>query len=306
MGIPVKSGYWISRFLDYRRSRLLWAQYLPLAFFIALSSLASADSLTRSALDWPLRLYLWILAFLLITQFRLWDDLADLKVDRCNHPERVLCRVKATFPFWIAVMVLAVMNISGLAELENLLGIQATSDFLIRIPWQMASMFSVLMLWYMAWYAWHAKFSENYGFDSQPGLFRSLANLIKYPAFVIILASHLFASAGRLAVLAGLVFFVFSAYELIHDHRLTTSAGAQWLLQGSFFALSILAVSAIRLVDAGWTEAILLSLAMAAMISCFVRFDSQNGSSKAILSKTLKQGKWLFFWGLLFDICLLF
>jgi hypothetical protein len=123
---------------------------------------------------------------------------------------------------------------------------------------------------------------------------------------VIILASHLFASAGRLAVLAGLVFFVFSAYELIHDHRLTTSAGAQWLLQGSFFALSILAVSAIRLVDAGWTEPILLSLAMAAMMCCFVRFDSQDRNFKNIYSKTFKQGKWLFIWGLLFDSCLLF
>jgi hypothetical protein len=301
MGMPVKFGYWISQFLDYRRSRLPWTRYLPLSFFVVLSSLASAESREKMSLGWTIPLYLWILALSLIAQFRLWDDLADLKADRGNYPERVLCRVESSAPFGMAVIVLAALNISGLVAVEALLAIKTSPGYLIATPWQTPSMLALLMLWYTAWYACRGKYSQH----APPPLFRSLANLIKYPAFVIILAAHLFTSGARLTLAAAMVFLVFCAYELLHDHRLAALGGACRLMQGVFLALSIIAICSFRLAGAWQSKTALIVLALVALC-CFVRFGNKEGGFDSFFPRALKRGKWIFVWGLLFDISLVF
>jgi 4-hydroxybenzoate polyprenyltransferase len=97
-----------SELVAYARERLcvwrigaLWLLVTALCY-AASPSLASREAVVVA-----------LLAALLITQFRLWDDIADRDHDRSVHPERVL--VNTVFPgVYRLAVVIATMPIAGL------------------------------------------------------------------------------------------------------------------------------------------------------------------------------------------------
>jgi hypothetical protein len=104
-------------------------QRLPLRVFLTASVLLGLAAQATSGFD-PTR---WLmdagLAFLLLAQFRLWDDLADRDRDSRAHPERVLVRTPHVMRFVSACLLLASANLvasatfGGADSLAILLGL---------------------------------------------------------------------------------------------------------------------------------------------------------------------------------------
>lgn len=79
----------ILNFLSYFRERMRPAVFGPVVLLLTIAACWSAHALHLSAFACAL-----ILMALIVTQFRLWDDLADRERDRATHPDRVLVRAK--------------------------------------------------------------------------------------------------------------------------------------------------------------------------------------------------------------------
>ena len=79
----------ILTFLAYFRERMRPAVFGPVVLLLAFAACWSAHALNLSGFACAL-----ILMTLIVTQFRLWDDLADRERDRVTHPDRVLVRAK--------------------------------------------------------------------------------------------------------------------------------------------------------------------------------------------------------------------
>lgn len=187
------SKSWIGELIQYTRSRLVRFRMLALvALLLTATWIASApDSLGTAVRD------LVLAAFLLIP-FRLWDDLADIDRDRTRDPTRVLTRSTRTGRYRILAgsfaaihVVLVAWTRSGLA-LICLLGIHL-----------------VLLVWYAVprRREWEI---VNYH-----------VVLLKYPAFVFVLA-HRSDSAQQAGILvAGIVaYLILCIHEVWHDTRL--------------------------------------------------------------------------------------
>ena len=89
--MSASSTDWIARYL---RSRMPLARLVPLALFLAAVSLV--DPIDRRLSTLGLRA---LVAFLLVVELRLWDDLEDRARDGALHPERVLVRAPGARPF---------------------------------------------------------------------------------------------------------------------------------------------------------------------------------------------------------------
>jgi hypothetical protein len=160
---------------------------VALAFYVEVPSDA-LDALARTGL-----------ALLLIAQFRLWDDLADRGYDRVHHATRVLVRSGATGWFWAAFALLSVAAVgavgalrSGPAALQVYLGLMVLLAGVYHGPLHL------------------------------PRLIRAQLVLLKYPAFVLLLAAPGFSTP---ALLAGTVaYLVLSVFEWYDDPGLRRSA----------------------------------------------------------------------------------
>ena len=76
--------------MNYLRERYPFRFFLPLA--AAFTAAAFVDGMPRGQAD----IFLcWVVAFSMVFQFRLWDDLGDLPYDRIHHSQRVLCRASS-------------------------------------------------------------------------------------------------------------------------------------------------------------------------------------------------------------------
>jgi hypothetical protein len=133
---------------------------------------------------------------LLVLQFRLWDDLEDRARDRVTHPERLLVRGPAT-PYRRALVCLALANVA-------LCGIEG---------WPAAVEVAFLdLVFYLAYRRIRRHVPD--------GVWRYSIPLIKYPAFVIVLATLLGApQRGRLAAAALVAYSTASGYEALHGRR---------------------------------------------------------------------------------------
>lgn len=194
----------------WRATRLPWIRFGLLALLVAWA--ASVDI----AFDPYALATRFVLAFMLIAQFRLWDDLADRARDRIEHPNRVLARIENVRAFVVACAVLGATNalalhacggpatVAGLALLSSAVG---------------------------AWYRFHTGRSAVHAH----------VLLLKYPVFVFLLASP-FAAASTLALAAVSVYSAICAFELLdasgakrgcsrllaaHGGALTIAASAQ-------------------------------------------------------------------------------
>jgi hypothetical protein len=143
--------------------------------------------------------YTTALSALLLLQFRLWDDLEDRAHDRTMHPERLLVRTPAT-PYRRALVGLALANVA-LCGLEG--GSAAIEVALLDL------------VFYLAYRRTRRLVSA--------GVWRYSILLIKYPAFVVVLAALIGApQRARLAVAALAAYSTACGYETIHGRRRCT------------------------------------------------------------------------------------
>ncbi len=168
----------------WRAQRLPLARYVPLAMLIAWAACGSAIATARG-------LALTGLALSLIAQCRLWDDLVDRHRDRSAHPERLLAAGGTMDGYVNAVIVLGAVNAIALALL---------------LAWPHAlgalTLFAALALWYRRHRA--------------RGLVHAHVLLLKYPAFVLLLAGSPFANQTLAAALT--VYAAMCAFEIMDAH----------------------------------------------------------------------------------------
>ena len=178
--------------LQYRRERLPLRLVLTVALLLTMTAafVSVATSLQRLASD-------WMLAILLVCQFRLWDDLHDVDSDRIKHPHRVLCRQTSLRQFQLAVVILFVIN--------------STAIFASR-AFNTAIVFVATNIVFFIWYHKLRSFFP-------PSMNTSFV-LSKYPAFLFLLVNG---SESRqkvfLAIAMIIVFAAACAYEVIHNMR---------------------------------------------------------------------------------------
>lgn len=192
------------------RERFSLLRFGPLALLLGLAASAGAgwprvDRFGRDAL----------LALLLLLQFRLWDDLADLPRDRLVHSERVLCRVASLRSFRAAVIGLGVASALVLAwpqpNVAGLLG------------------FAALNVGFFLWYRGPGQRRSGTAFGAH-------VVLLKYPAFVALLRGPGRPLDGALALAAAALYLALCVHELLDDPRLHR---ARRLLAGDAAALGV-------------------------------------------------------------------
>ncbi|MPZ42533.1 MAG: hypothetical protein GEV05_03850 [Betaproteobacteria bacterium] len=174
----------------WRAQRLPLARFAPLAVLIAWAACGSALASARG-------LALVVLALSLVAQCRLWDDLVDRNSDRSTHPQRLLAAGVASGPFVHAAVVLAAANMIALAALRGWPhGLGA------------AALFGALALWYRGHRA--------------RGRVHANVLLLKYPAFVLLLAASPLGTATMAAAL--IVYAAMCAFELLDSGLARTPA----------------------------------------------------------------------------------
>ncbi len=187
-------------------------QYGPLALFLGTAALAGAKQI--GALPSAAAL---ALAYVLVFQFRLWDDLNDRDRDRERHPERVLVQAVSLAPFNALLLCLFGLNLLGIAWLSD--GGAATLAFVL------------LNAIYLVWYRWRRD-------DLDPTLSAHVV-LIKYPAFVYLLNTALAPiDPVPLSLSTLTVFLCFAIYEILHDADLRSRPEADRVLAIEMAALT--------------------------------------------------------------------
>ena len=171
----------------YLRERLPVWFFGPLALGLAAGALGRAESLSQLALTTGF-------AFLLLAQFRIWDDLADRHADAIAHPARVVVRASSNVP-------LAAVG-AGLFWVNVYVATQSDAAFV-----------SLLLLGGL-----HVAVGAFYLLRRGRSVLGDQLLLAKYPVFVCALAGNrLLESPSPVALAAAFVYAAASAYEAWHD-----------------------------------------------------------------------------------------
>jgi hypothetical protein len=195
MEIVAMSVSWIEAFIAYGHSRFPVRLFFPLAFFISTAGQVGYPGIRPGNL-----MIVTLLAFGLLFQFRLWDDLSDQTQDRIDHPDRVLSKTKATTHFRCLLIVSRLFNF-----VLVLLFFGPSGQLLVFILLNGA-----LLLWYQ-WLR---------GYWANPFLGYHII-LLKYPTFVYLMNRNPSQSLGlHLFLSMALVYFCFCVYEVLHDKKL--------------------------------------------------------------------------------------
>jgi hypothetical protein len=171
---------------DYWRERLPLRVFGPLA--VALAGPAQVRPAAAAlALD-------ALFAFLLLAQFRLWDDLADRVLDAITYPNRVLARSHHVKRYVFICIALASANVWIVVSREGtMLGL----PLLIALT-------TLLALGYLR------QSARSAGSD--------LLRLAKYPALVLIIAAGRPNASGTVVFIAAtLAYLAACTYEVWHD-----------------------------------------------------------------------------------------
>ena len=155
---------------------------------------------------WRQQLFFSFVAWTLIFQFRLWDDLMDVAQDKREHPDRVLCRMDSLRPFHLLTVSLCGANLVTFGVLDWMAN-----------EWRRSTLFILLNVAMFLWY----RFRDRSALSSGA---RSHIALIKYPVFVYLL-SGVVTPSGMIPLLlsATLVYLCFSVFELLHNLPLLAS-----------------------------------------------------------------------------------
>jgi 4-hydroxybenzoate polyprenyltransferase len=219
MGMQAVYNSWIRKPQQYLKTRFPARLYLPCATFLVIAGLASGRTLP------PVGLALaWVLAFTLLLQFRLLDDLSDVAHDRRVYPERVLSQAVSLVPFYVLLCICLLANF-----------------VLVAVQPGPRHRFVALLLLNAGAFLWHY------------GLRRILTGKVmgyhivigKYPLFVFLLSGD-GRDRWRLLLAMAAVYLCFSMYEALHDRSLHTTPRAATSLTleiGALFAVSVLMTS---------------------------------------------------------------
>ncbi len=163
----------------------------------------------------------FVLAVLLVFEFRLWDDLADRVRDQERYPNRVLCQATSIVAFQRFCGVLALINMCLVAGLRS---------------WWSFAVLLLLHVLLAAWYGtrdrWRAGIVINYH-----------AVLLKYAGFVLILGTTSHAKlTPRLFISSVVVYLSLCVFEVLHDPQLRTLRAA-WLMLTFDAALLLVTIS---------------------------------------------------------------
>ena len=198
----------------YRQTRLAWSMSLPLAVFLGIASLAAEEATIGYA---AIRV---VLAWMLVLQFRLGNDLSHVQRDRREHPDRVLPRAESLCPFQIALGSVVLANgllIGLLRSPERLLTFVALSGVTL---------------------------AAGVVRDRQrlPITFRYHLLLIKYPLFATLIATGPMLDPPQAKLFSmALVYFCFCVYEGLHDERLRADPLASATFHVDYIALAAVA-----------------------------------------------------------------
>lgn len=177
--------------LTYWIERLRPGLTLPLAGLIAIGAGSPAGLLDV------------LLAWLLIAEFRLWDDLADRDRDRLTHPERTLVRVDGTGRFVAMCAGLGAMNVMATGMLHG---------------GPAVAVLVVLHAGMAAYYRWR---------PAAPGRTSDLLLLAKYPGFALVLAQPGTEAWPRIAAGAAAVYVAACAFEIWHNGAAAPTAAGR-------------------------------------------------------------------------------
>ena len=166
----------------WRAERLPWTRFAALALAVAWIASLGQPFVPSAAVG------RFVLAFTLVVQFRLWDDLVDRERDRTRHPERVMTRSVDLGAFVLACVGLGAGNVLALLVLH---GAAAATG--------LALLSAVLG----AWYRLHPG----------RGIIHAHVLLLKYPLFAFVLSGEATESWARIpaaaALYSGLCLFEF-------------------------------------------------------------------------------------------------
>ena len=201
MEIKALSDSWTKDLFEYQQSRLPGAIYVPLAVFLYTAGMVGGEGT-----DWRQQLFFGFVAWTLIFQFRLWDDLMDVAQDKREHPDRVLCRANSLRPFSLLTALLCGANLMAFGAVDW-----------IANEWRRSTLFILLNVAMFFWYRLRDRAALSSGV-------RSHIALMKYPVFVYLL-SGVVTPSGTIPLLlsATLVYLCFSVFELLHNFPLLTS-----------------------------------------------------------------------------------
>lgn len=201
MEIKALSDSWPKDLFEYQQSRLPGAIYVPLAVFLYTAGLVGGDGT-----DWRQQLFFGFVAWTLIFQFRLWDDLMDVAQDKREHPDRVLCRMDSLRAFRLLTASLCGANLVTFCALDWMAN-----------EWRRSTLFIFLNVAMFLWYRLRGRSALSSGA-------RSHIALMKYPVFVYLL-SGVVTPRGMIPLLlsATLVYLCFSVFELLHNLPLLAS-----------------------------------------------------------------------------------
>ena len=195
--------------MNYLRERCPFRYFLPLA--AAFTAAAFVGGMPRGEGD----IFLcWVVAFSMVFQFRLWDDLGDLPYDRIHHPQRVLCRALSPYFYIHVVGIVGVVN----AGLLMLLGRSYLG-------------FVLLNLAALAWYA-------GIAIEQRRSIAGRHVTLLKYPLIILLIAPQ--DTLGLRSVIAAVAaYLACSIYEVLHDSEVRAKPVARALMWTEVSVLSL-------------------------------------------------------------------
>ena len=182
----------------YLQTRLLMPRIAALGTLVLLA--AWCHSLPQSLPPhWGHALIDMLLAALLLAQFRIWDDLADVPIDRRVDPNRTLCTTLHRKAFQLIVIGLAI-TAAGL--------LVSTAD--PAAPGLLGGLTLLMVCWY--WFPPRSSWSGlNYH-----------VVLLKYPAFILLIDSRRAPLSGDTTILQTIigVYLLLCVFEVCHDRML--------------------------------------------------------------------------------------
>jgi|GEM_PF-1456326 len=156
----------------------------------------------------------------LMFQFRLWDDLSDVEIDRIQHPSRVLVRARSLAPFWCLTCAVGFLNLALLLWLRS-----------VQAVFALMALNLVLLVWY--------RMPQR----SQGKLLNSHVVLLKYPAFIFMLVDPVATSWNLLSAMV-CTYLALCVYEVWHDSQLRAIPQARLIAAAeAVIMLAILALS---------------------------------------------------------------
>ena len=160
------------------------------------------------------------LLVLLLSQYRLWDDLADVHKDVLTDPQRVLCRTAHRATFMVLVVLSAVGNVSLFAGSRNIRAL---------------AMLGGLTLLMIGWYSIPARTSWT--------VMNYHVVLLKYPLFILLMEApeerivHPATTGTAIAV-----YLMLCVFEVCHDSTLRSRTGFR-ILAGAEVLLLVVSIA---------------------------------------------------------------